>query len=515
MLTCAPDPWPERSFAFTKRKAQMAQQIEKLAHFVAETTLEQVPKEVQRHAKLVVLDTIGVILAGASRPEVRGLRERMNATAGIGATIFAPGWPTSDPRAAALLNGIAGRSLELGEGNRYVSYQGAMQILPGVLSVGEWVRSTGRDMLAALILGYDAGAQLGAAMTTRPLAHQNGQAALLGAAAAGSRLRALNAADTSRAIRIAATLILTPSYNNAVAGATALNVAGGMSGFVLGIAPDLALAGFTAQDDAIEEALSGLVGDGFEPASLLDQLGSRWEITRNWFRLRACCNPIYPALDALEEAIAALDAKAEDVECIDIATFRFATVMCNPDPPNYFASKYSLPHVAACLVVRGSAGYESVDDSALDDPAIAALRHRVHIREDPAMSSAVPALKPARVTLTLKDGQQMTRTCDSPRGDCLNPYEEFGDSPEIPPARRVCVDATRPRRSRTCCRRIRALDERNRADRPAASPQSAQLEPCPLHQPLSKLDLLNERGSRVASGRPALSRPQPAPRTLG
>jgi 2-methylcitrate dehydratase PrpD len=80
--------------------------------------------------------------------------------------------------------------------------------------------------------------------------------------------------------------------------------------------------------------------------------------------------------------------------------------------------------VAACLVVRGSAGYESVDDSALDDPAIAALRHRVHIREDPAMNSAVPALKPARVTLTLKDGQQIMRACDSPRGDCLNPYEE-------------------------------------------------------------------------------------------
>jgi 2-methylcitrate dehydratase PrpD len=403
---------------------QMAQQIEKLARFVAETTLEQVPGDVQRHAKLVVLDTIGVILAGASRPEVRGLRERLSATAGTGATVFAPGWRTNDPRNAALLNGIAGRSLELGEGNRYVSYQGAMQILPGVLSVGEWGRSTGRDMLAALILGYDVGARLGAAMTTRPLAHQNGQAALLGAAAAGSRLRGLSAVDVSRAIRIAATLVLTPSYNNAVAGATALNVAGGMSGFVLGLAPDLALAGFTAQDDAIEEALSSLVGDGFEPAALLDQLGDRWEITRNWFRLRACCNPIYAALDALEEAITALGAKAEDIERIDIATFRFATVMCNPDPPNYFASKYSLPHVAACLVVRGSAGYESVDDSALHDPAIKALRHRVHISEDKAMNQAVPALKPARVTLTLNDGQQITRARDSPRGDCLNPYDE-------------------------------------------------------------------------------------------
>ncbi len=402
----------------------MAQQIEALARFVAETTLEQIPSDVQRHAKLVVLDTIGVILAGASRPEVRGLRERLSATAGKGATVFAPGWPTNDPRNAALLNGIAGRSLELGEGNRYVSYQGAMQILPGVLSVGEWEQSTGRDMLAALILGYDAGARLGTAMKTRPLAHQNGQAALLGAAAAGSRLRGLSAAEVSRALRIAATLVLTPSYNNAVAGATVLNVAGGMSGFVLGLAPDLALAGFTAQDDAIEEALSSLVGDGFEPSGLLDQLGVRWEITRNWFRLRACCNPIYAALDALEDAIAAHGARADDIERIDIATFRFATVMCNPDPPNYFASKYSLPHVAACLAVRGSAGYDSVDDSALSDPAITALRHRVHISEDPAMTSALPAKRPARVTLTLKDGQHITRACDSPRGDGLNPYDE-------------------------------------------------------------------------------------------
>jgi 2-methylcitrate dehydratase PrpD len=225
-------------------------------------------------------------------------------------------------------------------------------------------------------------------------------------------------------MRIASTLILTPSYNNAVAGATTLNVAGGMSGFALALAPDLALAGFTAQDDAIEEALGSLVGDGFEPGALLDQLGIRWEITRNWLRLLACCNPIYAALDALEEAVAALAAKPDEIERIDVVTFRFAAVMRHPDPPNYFASKYSLPHVASCLVVRGNAGFQSVDDSALNDPAIASLRHRVHVSDDPAMSALVPGLKPARVTLTLKDGRQTTASCNSPRGDCLNPYDE-------------------------------------------------------------------------------------------
>lgn len=403
----------------------MGQQIEALAKFVAQTQLSDVPEKVQSYAKLVMLDTLGVILAGASRPEVRELRLRLCATAGTGSTVFAPDWPTHDPRTAALLNGIAGRSLELGEGHRYVSYQGAMQILPGVLSVGEWAQSSGREMLVALIVGYDAGARIAAAMKPRALAHQNGQAALLGAAAAGSRLRGLNAADTSLTIRIAATLVLTPSYNNAVNGATTLNVAGGMSGYALSLAPDLALAGFTAQDDAIEEALGSLVGDGFRPEGLLDELGARWEITRNWLRLRACCNPIYAALDALEEALAALrPATPDEIERIDVATFAFAAVMRNPDPPNYFASKYSLPHAAACLIVNGSAGYESLNDAALTDPGIAALRHRVHVTEEASMSAAAPRLKPARVTLTLKDGRQSTHTCDSPRGDCLRPYAE-------------------------------------------------------------------------------------------
>jgi len=402
----------------------MAQQIEALARFVAETQWEDVPNAVQRHAKLVLLDTLGVILAGGERPEMRQLRELLAGTAGSGATVYARGWPIADPRTAALLNGIAGRSIELCEGLRLVSGQAAMQVLPGVLAVGECAQSTGREMLAAFVLGYDVAARLSAGFTPRPLAHQNGQASLLAAAASGARLRGLDAAGISRAMRIATTLLLTPSYTNAVAGATALNVAGGMSGFAAALAPELALAGFTAQEDAIEEALGQLVGSGFTADGVLDELGTRWEITRNYFRLYACCNPIHPALDCLAEALAALRPLPEQIDRVEVATYRFASVMRNPDPPNYFASKYSLPHAAAAMIVRGRAGFAALDDSALDDPAIAALRHRVHISEDTAMSAVAPRLRPARVTVTLTDGRQATHACESHRGDFNLPFAE-------------------------------------------------------------------------------------------
>jgi 2-methylcitrate dehydratase PrpD len=355
---------------------------------------------------------------------VVGVRARLTATGGRGATVYAPGWPTTDPRTAALLNGLAGRSIEMCEGHRYVSCQGAVQVLPTALASAEWLERSGRETLAALIFGYEVAARLGAGLTARPLAHQNGQAPLLGAVAAGARLRRLTGDETSRALRIGAILVLTPSYTNAVAGATALNVAGGMSGFAGTLAPELALAGVAAQPNAIEEAFGQLVGDGFRPEALTEELGRRWEIARNYFRLRACCNPIYTALDALEDILTDLRPDSGRIERIEVATYRFAANMREPDPVNSFAARYSLPHAAAALVLRGNAGYHAFTDEAVRDSAIAAFRRRVIVREDADLSTHVPRLKPARVTVTFTDGRQVTRLRESARGDHQDPYGE-------------------------------------------------------------------------------------------
>lgn len=401
----------------------MGQGIERLAQFVASTTWNDIPSDVREHAKLVLLDTFGVTLAGSRRPEVAALIDQLGRSGGTGATLYAPGWRSVDPRTAALLNGISGRAIELCEGLRLVSGQAAMQVLPGILALAEARGASGRDVLAALTLGYEAAGKLCTAFTPRPFAHQNGQAALLAAAAGGARIAGLDAEGISRAMRISTTLLLTPSYTNVVAGATALNVAGGMSGFVGALAPELAQAGFTAQADAIEEALGQMVGTGFDPKSMLGEFGAPWEITRNYFRLYACCNPIHPALDALKQAVAQLQPRSEEVERIDIATYKFASVMNNPSPPNFFASKYSLPHACAVLIVRGALGHGALDDSALTDSTIASLRPRVSIAEDAEMSKLAPRKRPARVTLRLKDGRTATVAVESHRGDFDAPFD--------------------------------------------------------------------------------------------
>src|SRR5258706_16211983 len=108
----------------------MGRQIEQLAQFVARTQWEDVPSAVQRHTKLVLLDTLGVMLAGAQRPEVGELRARLASTAGSGATVYARGWPAHDPRTAALLNGIGGPPVQLCEGPPLLTAPGARQGAP-------------------------------------------------------------------------------------------------------------------------------------------------------------------------------------------------------------------------------------------------------------------------------------------------------------------------------------------------------------------------------------------------
>ncbi len=396
----------------------MGEQIEKLARFIARTGWDDMPETVHRRAKLVLLDTIGVTLAGAVRPEVIGLRQSLLAGAGGGATILAPGLPSADIRTAALLNGIAARSVELCEGSR--GLQPSPHILPGVLAIAEQHGLGGAAMLGAFVLGYDVAGRLNRGYTPRAYSHPNGQISLLGAAAAGARLRGLDGAGVSLAMRIATSMLMTPSYNNTVAGGTTLNLPAGMGAVAATLAPEMAAAGYAAQADAIEEALGVMVGGGFDPTKMPDDMGQRWEILDNYFRFYACCNPIHAALDSLAETLAALKPRPEDIARIEVETFAFASVMRNPAPPNYFASKYSLPHAAAVLVMRGGLRFADIDDSALADPVIASLRPLVHIVEDPAMTArSTPTLRPAKVTLRLKDGRSATAARENSIRDTL------------------------------------------------------------------------------------------------
>ena len=396
----------------------MGEQIEKLAQFIARTGWDDMPEAVHRRAKLVLLDTIGVTLAGAARPEVIGLARA--AAVGRGSRRDGPRGRTA-----------AGRHPHGGAAERHRRAVGGTvrgRERPSAVAAhpagGPGHRRAARPGRArhagCLRPGLRSGGAAGRAYTQRAFSHPNGQLSLLGAAAAGARLQGLDGLGISLAMRVATSMLMTPSYNNTVAGGTTLNLPAGLAAVAATLAPEMAWAGYAAQEDAIEEALGVMVGAGFAPEKLPDDMGRRWEIVENYFRFYACCNPIHAALDSLAETLAVLKPRPEEVARIDVQTFAFASVMRNPAPTNYFASKYSLPHAAAVLITRGGLGFADIDDSALEDPVIATLRPLVRIAEDPAMTArSTPEIRPARVTLTLKDGRSAAAAREASVRDTL------------------------------------------------------------------------------------------------
>ena len=96
----------------------VSSQLGALCRFVSETSLNSIPDHVIDHAKLVLVDTMGVIIAGTRSGEVSRIADHFSKCSPAEEGVTCPGLTEAfDPLGGALINGMAGSSLEYEEGN--------------------------------------------------------------------------------------------------------------------------------------------------------------------------------------------------------------------------------------------------------------------------------------------------------------------------------------------------------------------------------------------------------------
>jgi 2-methylcitrate dehydratase PrpD len=157
---------------------------------------------------------------------------------------------------------------------------------------------------------------------------------------------------------------------------------------------------------------------------MVSELGTRWEIARNYFKRHAACRYTHAALDALAEITARAGGRIapDQVERIEVDTYVWAAQLDSHAPRNMLAAKFSLPFALATTLVNGAATVAAFRAPALHDGAVQALARRVVVREDPALTARLPALRPARVRVTLRDGRVFEVETLTNRGDTEDPY---------------------------------------------------------------------------------------------
>jgi len=142
--------------------------LDQLARFAVDTRWDGLPTETRDAARLVLLDTLGAIVAGSALAENRRLADLAAHRSPAGrAALF--GHPArADAFWAALSNATAGVALEMDEGNRLGGGHPAIHVIPGAVAFAEERALDGRRLVEAIVAGYEIGSRLGGATTAKP-----------------------------------------------------------------------------------------------------------------------------------------------------------------------------------------------------------------------------------------------------------------------------------------------------------------------------------------------------------
>ena len=124
--------------------------------------------------------------------------------------------------------------------------------------------------------------------------------------------------------------------------------------------------------------------------------GDGWRIGEVSFKPWGACRHAHPVIDAALALAATNDLSDTDIE---VATYADALAFCDrPGPATVTDAKFSLQHAVAVVVARGVPQLADFEPAAIADPALAALRRRVRVVADPAITARYPAHFGARVT---------------------------------------------------------------------------------------------------------------------
>jgi 2-methylcitrate dehydratase PrpD len=403
----------------------MSDYIDEISAFICRCQFDDLPSTVIQRAGEVMADSLAVIGVGAQEEEVRAMTERIvvpgdrQAATLIGVDIRA------QSLTAALINGTAGTFLELDEGNQFARGHAAVHVIPAALAKAEEMNLSGRELLTALILGYEIAARIGIACKIRMSMHPHGTWGTVGAAVAVGKLMGYEEKAMREIINVSSSLGLATSRRTMLEGGLVRNVYAGVSGYMGVLAHELVQSGFTGETDGLQTVFGTVVSDTFMPEKMTEDLGAGFEITRNYFKRHACCRYNHATLDTLGDIIAKAPGdglKPDEVAKIEVKTYSLAAQLCDPNPQNTLAGKFSIPFAVATSVVNRSTGVESFTPQAIQNPVTRELAQRVIVSEDPEMTAMMPDHRPAKVKVTFTNGTVLEDQTLTNKGDFEDPY---------------------------------------------------------------------------------------------
>jgi len=400
-----------------------------VAEFVAALRYATLGEEVRHYARRHLLDTIGVMIAGAGG-EVASRAEAMLALARPAGGVPVPGRARrADLLDAAFLGGTAAHGIELDDGFRQGSVHPGCTVVPAALAVAHAGHASGKALIEAVVAGYETVIAIGRAchpeLRERGF-HPTGAVAVLGAAMAAGKLRGLSAQKLADALGIAA------------------SSAAGLFAFVNGGGDIKRLHAGHASREGLQAALlaeQGVEGpprvlearDGFLQAFAFGRAGraraialppdAPFGVTDCYIKPYPCCRHIQPAVEALVALLTQHAIATEEVTRVDAETYRIAAEHAQTGWDDFASAQLSFPYLMALALKFRAIRFEHFSAAMRRDGELAALAGKLKVTAPPEIDRLYPRLRPARVTVTTARGV-FTRQADEALGSRLVPLDD-------------------------------------------------------------------------------------------
>ena len=391
-----------------------------LASFIVDTRTDDLPDWSLNEAKRTLINILAVSLSASTSAGSRMLMDwAVSEAAAPKTTIIGSALRTSASN-AALLNGFLAHIQDYDDTHFPTVLHPTAPVWPAVLAAAEERGTSGRETLAAFVLGAEAACRV--AMSVHPWHydmgwHITGTAGVFGAAAGVGRILNLDAGQMNMAIGAGGTFA---AGVREVFGshAKALHPAKAASNGLQ--AAYLAQYGFTGADDIIGgrrgfwEVLSP---NGHSEEALLGEFGARWELANNGLKPYANGVVSHPIQDAVIELRNAHNLKAEDVASIEARVHPLVLELMNrPEPKRGLEGKFSFQHCAAAALVDGAGHDAQFSDERVANPVIASVRARVSATVDESMRE-----DEVHLSINLNDGTTLSTYVEHATGSPGNP----------------------------------------------------------------------------------------------
>ena len=396
-----------------------------LAQYAYETKFEDIPQSVINHEKLLLIDTLGVALAGSAAPGCREVVELMREYGGKPQSTFLVYGGKALAKHVAMANATIIQALDFDDNHDEACCHAHCSCLPPTLAMGEYMGGkTGKDLLEALIVALEVQCRIGMGITSTIAFVRTGTLGFFGATVAAAKMMDLTFPQLIDALGIAYAQVSTTLQSN-IDGALVkrMHPAFGVHAGIMSC--QLAQKGITGARGVLEGRFGymNLYERGcYERDAIFKDLGSRWEVMSIGVKNHPCARDTHAAIDAaLEFRREGIDPKRITNVEITMPDAAFRVSSKPYDDISGHAIVEAILSGAYCTSVafhRGEIVLDDFTEARIHDPDVVALAKKTTVVMDKQAGAKLKM--PQSVKITLDDGRVLSKTCQVLKGHSTN-----------------------------------------------------------------------------------------------